>query len=269
MVNYIDPKKWVILQYRPGTGGKFLCAALLTIERIAHWDSRVEHSDITFQDWVNEQWTHTNDFKWIAHEPLHQWDIRFFSRTWPRGENLSLEDFQTQMNASSDYFKEVWKSDKLVLDFLNKSHVPQWWRDSHISRLDARPGCEIHKKLLLSKIYPYDASTKVGMFMMDHPLPENPSPNARVYKNPYEFGPFESQDDWYKHIWSTDFRLNFSMPKSDILLDDLLNFGYVNQFVKATAKKLNSTYNQPNLEYLWQHWIKKHENILKSIDTQV
>ncbi len=269
MYNYIDPTRWVILQYRPGSGGKFLCAALLTIDRIAHWDRRVESNSITFQDWANEQWNHKDNAKWIAYEPLHNWDTRFFSRTWPRSEELSLEDFQTHMDSASQYFKEVWATDKLVLDFLNKSTIPCWWKDSYITRLDADSQCAIHQQFLLSKIYPYDSKTRKGMFMMDHPLPENPSPNARIYNNQFEFGPFDDQESWYRYIWENDFRLNFKMDSADIYLRQLLNFRQVDQFISSVAAKLNSTYNQSDLEFLWNHWIDKHKNILKTIDITV
>lgn len=269
MLNYLDSSRWIVLQYRPGTGGKFLCAALMTVEQIAHWDHRVEHNEITFQDWVNEQWTHCNENHWIAYEPLHQWDIRFFSRTWPRGENLTLNDYQSLMSTSSDYFKELWQTDKFILDFLNKPCVPVWWNDAYIVRLDATPGCKIHRQFLLSKIYPYSKDIKKGMYMMDHPLPENPSPNARVYNNPYEFGPYNSEEEWYDYIWNNDFRLNFNMMPADVLLNDLLDFDCVDQFISTVANKLKSTYSKSNLEYLWNYWIEKHKNILKIIDTRV
>ena len=212
MIDFNDPGRWVILQYRPGTGGKFLCACLMTIDRIAHWDARVENKEITFKDWVDTQWLQPEQSKWIAYEPLHDWHTTFFSRTFPRGNNISLDEYNQSMNtAASPYLKQLWAGDHLILDFINKETFPSWWQNSYHITLDATPNCPQHKRFLLSKIYPYNPITKIGTSMMDKPLDENKYQNARVFANQYEFGPFESEDEWYNYIWKTDFRLNFKL----------------------------------------------------------
>lgn len=270
MDNYNDPSRWLILQYRPGAGGKFLCAALMTIDCVAHWDPRVEHQEITYKQWASEQWKNISDNNWIAREPLHIWDTRFFSRTFPRGEDLTIDHYNQLIHkTASEYFKEVWATDKIVLDFINKSNIPVWWENSHIVRLDSKINCPIHRQMLLSKIYPYDPVTGIGMFMMDHPLPENPSPNARVYKNQFEFGKFNNQDEWYRYIWEKDFRLNFTMPNEDLLLNDLLNFDSLNQIIQKISRDLNSKHNQSDLKYIWDIWMFRQEKILKSIDSLI
>ena len=270
MINYDDPSRWTIVQYRPGTGGKFLCAALMTIGRIAHWDFRVETNQISYQDWITEQWRYQEYFEWIAYEPLHKWDTRFFSRTFARGEDLDRYQYNSLMlDSASDYFKSVWDSGKIVLDFVNKSHMPVWWRESCIVRLDAQPNCPVHRQFLLSKIYPFNEHSKIGMFMMDHPLPENPSPNARIYQNQYKFGPFDSQDDWYKYIWNNDFRLNFKMPRPDMLLTDLSDFDLLEQKIQKISCDLDSNYSKDDLRFAWTTWMNKQEKILKCIDFKV
>jgi hypothetical protein len=258
MINYNDPRRWLILQYRPGAGGKFLCAALMTINGIAHWDPMVENKKISYQQWVNEQWQHSHEHKWIAHEPLHIWNTRFFSRTFPRGEDINIDTYNQSMSSASDYFKEVWGSGKLILDFINKENIPKWWQKSKIIKLDTRADCPMHRRLLLSKIYPYDLITGNGMIMMDHPLPENPSPNARVYNNQYEFGPFASEDEWYEHIWKTDFRLNFKIDLPDILLNDLLSWESLSKFITQVATDLSTSVNYKDLRYVFDYWISRN-----------
>jgi hypothetical protein len=258
MVNYNDPRRWLILQYRPGAGGKFLSAALMTINGIAHWDPMVENKKISYQQWVNEQWQHRQEHKWIAHEPLHIWNTRFFSRTFPRGEDINIDTYNKSMSSASDYFKEVWGSGKLILDFINKENIPEWWQKSKIIKLDARTNCPMHRQLLLSKIYPYDPITGNGMIMMDHPLPENPSPNARVYNNQYEFGPFGSEDEWYEYIWKTDFRLNYEIDSPDILLNDLLSWESLSKFITQVATDLSTSVNYKDLRYVFDYWISRN-----------
>jgi len=267
MTNYNDPSKWIILQYRPCTGGKFLCAALMTIDAVAHWCESVENKVETYVAWTHRQWQHNSTHYWLAHEPLHEWNLRFFSRTFPRGEDVTLADYNHLVETSaSSYFKKVWNSDKLVLDFIHKSSIPAWWQQSYIIKLDAKQNCPLHKRLLLSKIYPYDADTGMGMFMMDHPFPQNPSANARIYNNPYKFGPFDNEDHWYEFIWQSDPRLNFSIDDPDLYLDDLLVFDKLENFIAATAHNLNSRYNPDDLKLVWDVWINKNKNILQNLD---
>ena len=260
MTNFNDPGRWVILRYRPGTGGKFLCACLMTIDRIAHWDARVEHKQITFKDWVDTQWQTPEQSKWIAYEPLHDWHTTFFSRTFPRGNSMSLDEYNQAMNSSaSPYLKELWHSDKLILDFINKETFPQWWQESYHITLDAPLGSPTHKKFLLSKIYPYNKETKIGTSMMDKPLDENKYQNARVFANPYEFGPFDNEDAWYEYIWANDFRLNFNLDSNDLLVDDLLDYSQLKVYITKVARDLDSSFSQSDLDYLFNHWAIKEK----------
>jgi hypothetical protein len=258
MIEFNDPSRWVILRYRPGTGGKFLCACLMTIDKIAHWDARVEHKEITFQAWVDTQWRQPEQSKWIAYEPLHDWHTTFFSRTFPRGNNISLDEYNRAMNAgASPYLKQLWAGDKLILDFVNKETFPAWWQESYHITLDAEPNCPTHKKFLLSKIYPYNTETKMGTSMMDKPLDENKYQNARVFANPYEFGPFNSEDEWYDYIWKTDFRLNFNLNHSDLLVNDLLDYSQLRAYISKVACDLDSSFDESDLDYLFNYWAVK------------
>ena len=271
MINFHNPQRWVIAQYRPGTGGKFLAACLMTIDRIAHWDQRVENNSISYIDWVNEQWQQSTTDKWIAYEPLHDWNTRFFSRTFPRGNDISIDDYNIGMNTdASEYLRHLWtNTDKLILDFINKETLPAWWKDASIVKLDTHRGCTLHKKFLLSKLYPWNKQTKIGTNMMDAPLQENKSKNASVYQNQYEFGPFASEDEWYDFVWANDFRLNFNLTQPDIVLTNLLDFDALDLFISKTASNLGSNYQRSDLKYVWQYWIDKNKKILSTVDTTI
>jgi hypothetical protein len=259
MNNFTDSSKWLILQYRPGAGGKFLCACLMTLDCVAHWDPRVERGDMSYQDWVRTQWIPSQQSKWIAFEPIHSWDNTFFSRTFPRGNNFNLNEFNQLVNQhSSDYFKEVWASDKLILDFLNKSTFPIWWEDANHVKLDATTHCSIHRQFLLNKIYPWDPVSGIGTVMMDKPLVENKYQNAKVFNNTYEFGPFDSEDQWYNYIWTNDFRLNFKINSPDILVTDLITWERLLKFINHLADTLNTKANLSDLKFVFEYWMDKN-----------
>ncbi len=56
MINYIDPARWIVLQYRPGAGGKMLLLCLMTIESIAHWDPEVDDGTIAPINSLHKYW---------------------------------------------------------------------------------------------------------------------------------------------------------------------------------------------------------------------
>jgi hypothetical protein len=256
MINYFQPDRWLIVQYRPGSGGKFLLCALQTIEAVAHWDPRVEHNEITFIEWVNQQWLHRGSDKWIAYEPLHIWDTTFFSRTYPRGNDIGLKEYQLAMDrCANPYLKEILLGNKLILDYNCKTELPIWWRDSTILTLDAPIDCPIYQNFLLNKIYPYDEKSKMGTIMLDKPLDDNRYQNAKVYNNQYVFGPFNSAAEWYSHVRNTDFRLNFNISNPTILTKDLLEYNLVEQYITQIANRLNSSFNENNLKYLHNYWL--------------
>lgn len=260
MINFNDPSRWVILQYKAGAGGKFFCACLMTIDRIAHWDQRVGHKEITYKQWVDTQWNHQDVQKWLAFEPMHDWNSNFFSRTFPRGNHISLDEYNQLMNRdASDYFKEIWQSGKLLLDFNNKLYIPAWWHDSFVIKLDAHPDCIMHRKFLLQKLYPYDPNTKIGTVILDKGLQEQKQQNAKMFQNPYEFGPFDSEDDWYQYIWDNDIRLNFQLTEVDIWLTELLNYNSLLAYIQQIATHLNSGFNEEDLRYVYEYWMEKNK----------
>ncbi len=258
MINFNQPTRWLILQYRPGAGGKFLLSCLQTIDKVAHWDPRVEHKEMSFTAWVDQQWTQCGSDKWIAYEPMHTWDSTFFSRTYPRGNNISINEYNRLMNKHANpYLKEVLSGDKLILDYVCKATLPVWWTTSTILKLDAPIDCDVYKRFLLGKIYPYNSKSKKGTVMLDKPLSDNKYQNAKLYNNQYEFGPFESADDWYRHIRFNDFKLNFKIDNPDIFTKNLLNYDLLETHIDQIAKQLNSKFDKDNLNYLFNYWIKK------------
>ena len=274
MINYLNKDKWLILRYRPGSGGKFLSCCLLTINNVAHWDQRVEYNTLSFVDWVDTLWNDSNI--WFISEPMHEWNTTFFSRTFPRGNDLSLDDYNIQMNEhTTEYFNYVWKSNKLILDVYHRTDLPGWWQGSKNINLDARRNCPIHKKMLLAKLYPFNEQTNIGVSLMDKPLDYNTNNstqyesniNAIKYCNQWEFGPFENKDQWYQQIWDNDFRINFPIGHVDFYLDQLFDFDQLNKFIATVASDLNSEYDKDNLQYIHNFWLDKSKKYANLIDT--
>jgi hypothetical protein len=258
-MTYLNPNKWMIVNYRPGTGGKFLCLALTTIEKIAHWNPDVEFQNLSWENYIKNLWNPDNKELWLASEPITCWDLTFFSRTMPRGEELSLSEFDDLCQIqSSQYFKEIWESDKIILDFLNKKVVPDWWKQSKIIKLDANINDPGFKKRLLKKIYIWDEVTKMGHTMMDKPMPEQKYQNAAFFKNKWKHGPFSSKEEWIDWVVENDTRVNFTISNPDIVMHDLLDFQKIYFFLKEIANSIGSTVDYEKLKVLHEYWITRY-----------
>lgn len=255
-MTYINPCKWLVVNYRPGSGGKFLCLALTTIEKIAHWNPDVEFQTLSWENYIKHLWQPDNKELWLASEPITSWDLTFFSRTMLRGEELSLSEFDNLCKIhGSQYFKKIWETDKILLDFLNKETVPIWWKQSKIIKLDADIDDPKFKKRLLEKIYIWHDDSSMGRAMMDKPMPEQKYQNAALYKNKWEHGPFSSEEEWINWVIKNDKRVNFNISNPDIIMHDLLDFQKIYRFLIKIANSIGSTVDYEKLKLLHDHWI--------------
>ena len=262
MINYIDPKRWIILQYRPGSGGKMLMLCLMTIDKIAHWDPDVENGLIDHCDSLLKYWNDNSMSTWLKTEPLVHWHSEFYSRTFPRGDNIGLEEYNTLMNAiKNDYFKLCWGKGKVILDFLHKSQVPSWHQGSTILRLDANADDVLYQKIVLSKLFPWNPITKIGTCLLDHPM-INQSNNVNKFKNQFEFGPFQDSKTWLNFVFENFRQFNFEMDAPDLLFRDLLDFNKVENFISNTAKHLLSSYDKTALRKTHEYWMSKHKDFV-------
>lgn len=252
MLNYDDlSRKWLILTYRPGTGGKFLCACLLTIDKVAHWIPEVEYDHNNWDKWIDQLWSDPDN--WMSKEPLHQWNIKFFSRQFDRGSDLSLDEFYTRLKTqSSEYFKEVLKSDKIILDFYHQTHLPPWWKNSYNFKLD-KGSDQLWKEMLSHKNYVWDDTNKIGTVCVD-----KAHQHITSYNNQWQFTEFDNKEQWLDFIIKNDKRLNFSLDNPDITLDQLLNLKDLLDFVGRVATHLGSSYNKEIVEKIYKKWIEQN-----------
>jgi hypothetical protein len=257
MKNYIDPSRWIILQFRPGSGGKMLLLCLMTIEAIAHWDPEVEFGHKTHTETLSKYWRGSNPKTWLTTEPLVHWHSKFYSRSYPRGDDIELGQYNHLMNLhADDYFKRCWDKNKIILDFSHKSHIPSWHNGSMFLKLDVKRDDASYKKILLSKLFPYDQNTGFGFCLPDDPK-INQSVNTSKFLNQIQFGPFQNEDEWYNYLWDTYPSLNLSIDSPDLLFNDLTKFDVVENFIAGVANKLKSMYNVNDLINTHSYWLDK------------
>jgi hypothetical protein len=257
MINYADPSRWVILQYKPGCGGKFLATAYSCIDRVASWDFAYQSGKISWMDHVNSLWNINEQNRWIDKEPQQPWGLPFFSRSMARGSNLSLSKFNSLADSqASEYFYEIWKQDLMLVDYYHRPELPVWWQQATVVKIDTDIHDPLWHQILLEKVCVWNEQEKTGTNSLDKPWSNEC--NEAKYNNQWRFADFEDKKSWLNWIINNDYRLNFQLDNPDIYLKDLFDFDCLNNHVKKLAKKLHSQYNVDNLGYLHNHWVGKH-----------
>jgi hypothetical protein len=249
-----NPEKWLILQYDVGAGGKFLATALTTIDAIAYWSPDVEFGRKPFAEWLDTQWTATNNENWLDTEPLPTWNqsLNFFSRSLPRGNDLTLKEFNTHINNVNDsYFKYVWEN-KILVDFIHQVELPVWWQNSKIVRLLADVRDPTYQQSLLHKVLPFNDG--IGICNLDKPNDVNP--NMAKFNNQWKYTNFASANEWLDYMLETDSRFSSVSQHyrdADLMFNDLSNRTKLFDFVHSVAEYYNSTVDVNNLEILFDY----------------
>jgi len=247
MIQYSDPQRWLVVQFRPGSAGKLLTVALQTIDRVAPWHT-------PFRPWVRTLWRNSTD-TWLRNEPYHQWGTDFFSRTMPRGNHVTSQEFDRLCDQqATERLRKVWASDQLVIDYYHRSELPAWWQAAHVVRLDADHQNPRYRHMVLDKLFPWNSHTQTGVCQFDNPaMTRADHPIARQFQNQYRYDQFRSEDEWYNFALE-DPRMSFEIPTPKYDLEQIVSQQGLHQTVADVAQQLQSDYNRDDLDLVWQRW---------------
>lgn len=190
--------QWMILNYPAGSGGKFIGNCLFLFDSVAHWHN-IQGADQTVEYF--RQTILRKEESWLTRELNDRWDITFFSRCYPRNNNLTTQEFNTLVDANaSEYFFDCWQRDLTILDFWCKPKFPAFWQSANSVSIII-DDIEIYKKLALSKLYKIKNDTIISL--LDAPTEiatDENKKNAALFNNQYEF-PLTDLDEFFdQHV---------------------------------------------------------------------
>jgi len=129
-------KKFLIVRFAPGSGGKFLSTLFQCSDSVHAWDedltlAKQEKDYEKIFSYVSSKFT-TNFEDWQKIEPEVPYQTDFVSNRFPRGDDITFEQAQTLLINDSKYQHDFNTNGQIVL-ILNKSQVPQWiWGQANI-----------------------------------------------------------------------------------------------------------------------------------------
>lgn len=125
-------KKFLVVRFAPGSGGKFLSTLLQCSDSVHAWDDELVQAkqqndhDKIFNYVVSK---FTDDFiNWQKIEPEVPYQTDFVSNRFPRGDDITFEQAQELLVNDSKYQHDIHANGSIAL-ILNKSQIPQWlWK---------------------------------------------------------------------------------------------------------------------------------------------
>jgi hypothetical protein len=123
-----------LISYPAGAAGRFLCSIIMASETVAHFDQNIENNKTLDKclDYIKTRFT--NDLNnWLPLEPKHNdaWNLHFVSATYPRGEELSVEQFQQLcLKYGTPHFIQTVNENKLILFPWNKVTNPAFFTEA-------------------------------------------------------------------------------------------------------------------------------------------
>jgi hypothetical protein len=116
---------FLVVNYPRGAAGKFLISLLIASDNAAHYDPSVIDTQSKI-DYIRESFTY--DFSsWLLKEPADKlaWNISFVSNFYPRGNNLSVTEFDelASEHCTTWYHESVKQRRKIVIPW-HKDFLP-------------------------------------------------------------------------------------------------------------------------------------------------
>lgn len=122
-------KKFLIVRFAPGSGGKFLSTLLQCSESVHAWDEQLvfakqENNTDKILQYFNEKFTENFQI-WQKNEPEVPYQTDFVSNRFSRGDDITFDQAQGLLINDSKYLHDLESDGQIVL-ILNKSQIPAW-----------------------------------------------------------------------------------------------------------------------------------------------
>jgi hypothetical protein len=128
--------KFLIIRFPPGAAGRFLGTMLMGSKDVAHFNENAN----TTEEKLNylEQCFKKDLSQWLKHEPSDKmaWGIDFVSNKYPRGDDLTVEQFTTlTQEKCTEWYHKCVTNNKRITIFWHKNYIPNFYKGECISIL--------------------------------------------------------------------------------------------------------------------------------------
>lgn len=135
----------LFVRYAPGAAGNFFISVIQTSLKVSCWNAEVQAAkgtdefNIKFKQWFSQcfQPDLPNHLKY---EPHHPYQLDFFSSKYPRGNEITVEEFVSNLNDRNDLnFLNNIDQKQLTVMRLNKSVIPVFGQGNTVVNIIVDP----------------------------------------------------------------------------------------------------------------------------------
>lgn len=116
---------FITINYAKGSAGKFLISLLMSSDSAAHYDPNVKTKDDKIE-YIKRSFV-SDVSNWLLNEPSDKlaWNINFVSNSYPRGNDLTLDNFlQLCKVHCTEWFHKSVKDNKKIIIPWHKDYFP-------------------------------------------------------------------------------------------------------------------------------------------------
>jgi len=248
-MNY-NTNQWLIFNYPPGSGGKFLAACFFQFDRIAPWTNTLRTQDEIAQ-WYISTLPRSVENDWGANEIDTPWILPGISRTWTEGTDVTEHEFNSRLQAQSPpLFAESWNKNKIITDFWHKGYVPVWWSNANWINI-VIDDIALYKNLMFSKLYRFDKLNKT----MTCPQMQKKISRKCRWDN------VQSTDEFYNQViknmhWYGNWDFSKPISNHSINLTDLFDLDSLYNFVVSFEDIMQQTTSRKYIETVHSEWCR-------------
>lgn len=259
MNNYATDQ-WLITQFPCGAGGKFVCSLLFLFDQVEHWAGIQDPA----QQLLHYEQMVSRPVPWLNKEPNTAWDLTFFSRSYDRGNSISIDQFnQLTEQHASEHFRSAWSSGKIIVDHWHKPVRPVFWQQARSVVVNPN-NIDLLKHLMMTKLFEVDRPRGVFVDLLDAPSAQVSTQNQQhqqQYHTPYEFE-FDDFDSFLtQHLDSKTWYNTWQKPYSEnytwnIDITDLVDWTQLIQRWEMIEQSFGQTIDRTLLKRFHQIWLK-------------
>lgn len=230
----VKKPNFLVVQYAPGAGGKFLSSLLMSSDSVAHYDPDIQ-ADKTVDSCVRYIRDHfSNNFNtWIGKEPNHgsAWNLHFISSKFSRGDELTVNDLCVLAEKdATDHFCKSVNNGLIIPTVTHKHYESNIFRHSNfVTIINDKQSEKWYNRALWNKMYGFKDG-KIYLKANDPTLNPAMSKYFEQFKTPmfsddsfFNFVKREVISNPYKLKFLDKNNFTYSPNRLFIMLSDLLN----------------------------------------------
>jgi hypothetical protein len=250
-MNY-NTNQWLIFNYPLAAGGKFLISCFFQFDNVAHWSGQqLGHQESI--DWFVNSLPKKSEF-WPSKEINTPWVLPDISRTYPRGDHTTEEEFNSKMTG----IESIWKKGLIIPDFWHKTTRPRWWTQANFISIYV-DDMDLYKKLLFSKLFEFKNNTVTWNSERPDIGRSTDQIHKKKFQNQWFWENVNSIDEFYEsHIqqfswyqgWDFD-----QIPDGDyIALSELFDSNLVYKFMLNFEERFNRAVSKDYVNSIHRAW---------------